>query len=151
MRDPPTHGAEFRVEGFPTGWIAVANPDPRLPIDPIPGDPFAEGARLLFSSCQTSELGLVPLMTMFVLATSVVSEQVLNVTTHSSTMHPELQCPLVILCDTPTFTAQCVQGLNARINSLDWCCQFGCTFPPCPPIAVEQATWSGVKAIYATP
>jgi hypothetical protein len=144
-------GAEFRIDGFPAGWIAVPNADPRLPIGPDPGNPFEEGARLLFMSCQTSELGLVPLMTLFVLPTSPVSEQMLTVTAHGATEHPEFQCPLVILCDSPTFTVLYTNGLLARINSTYWCCQFECMFPPCPPIAVEATTWSGVKAIYATP
>ena len=74
-------GAEFRIDGFPAGWIAVPIADPRLPIGPDPGNPFEEGTQLTFLSCQTSERGLVPLLTLFVLPTSSVSEQVLTVTT----------------------------------------------------------------------
>jgi hypothetical protein len=144
-------GAEFRVEGFPADWFSAPISDPPSPIAPA-GNPFVEGAHLAYSACLTSESGLVLLMTMFVFPTSIVENRVLTVVAHSAPALPGFECPLVVLCDPPTYTAQCVRGLIATINhSYMWCCQDACAFPTCPPVAVEPTTWSSVKSLYATP
>jgi len=145
-------GAEFRIEGLPVGWVAAPTSDPPVPSALI-GDPFSEGVHLAYPACMTAESGVVLLLTVLVIPTTPVTDLELNVIAHSTPSMPEFPCPLVRLCDAPTYTPLCVQGWASVINRefLPWCCQDACAFSTCPPVAVAPATWSGVKSLYAPP
>src|SRR5213594_2133933 len=53
-------GAEFRVDGFPAGWFPRATPNAAATAT---GDPLGAGCSIAFSSCQTSQSGIVLLYT----------------------------------------------------------------------------------------
>lgn len=146
-------GAEFRVDGLPAGWFTIPVSAPPVPILP-PGDPFGEGATLAFgTTCLASGTGVVLLMTVAIVPTTVVTDHYVTVAAHSSPSLPGFDCPLVLLCDPPAYSALCVDGRSALINKsfIPWCCQDACSFPTCPPIAVAPTTWARVKSLYATP
>jgi hypothetical protein len=83
--------------------------------------------------------GLVLLYTVSYFATSLVTDAHMFVHQHTTPSNPNFLCPLVTLCDDPAFTKLCVTGGEAIFNPG---AGHGCT------VAVQQATWSGVKSLY---
>lgn len=126
-------GAEFRVTGLPAGWfITNAFPCPCIP--ELPGNPYAEGVMIGFASCQPGPLVLLFGTTYF--ATSAPPDVRLRVTSHSTPSNPNFPCPLLVHCDAPVFTRECVAGGEAIING-----------PPCT-VGVAPRSWSSIKGLY---
>ena len=128
-------GAEFRLDNFPSDWFVtpVANPAASL----ILGGPLAGGTSIAFDTCQSPGVPATPvlLFTLNYFATSVHDQHVVRVLQHSTPSNPAFQCPLVVLCDAPTYTKLCVTGGLAAFN---WP---GFT-------AVTPSTWSAVKSLF---
>ena len=51
--------------------------------------------------------------------------------------NPNFQCSLITQCDAPAFTALCVPGGEAFMNSTRDCT-----------VAVEESSWSEIKSLY---
>ena len=127
-------GAEFRFTGVPEAWEVYAVPNPEIVAI---GDPFANGVAAGFI-CQPPVAGKVLLYTVVVIA----HEDVSDVRFEIQPRVPPLSgpCPMLLACDDPIFTKWCVDGLACFVNAT--------TSTPCVVLAVEDATWSTVKALY---
>ncbi|MFQ5599713.1 MAG: hypothetical protein ACE5G2_04075 [Candidatus Krumholzibacteriia bacterium] len=127
-------GAEFRVEGAPSGWFffPTANPESSIAF----GDLLGFGTNIAFPSCQSTPS--VNLYTVIVIRVSAVNDRLLSVLPLQVFGCPDLCCVLLTVCDAPIFTKICVVGGEALING---------TGDPCT-VAVEQTTWSTLKSLY---
>ena len=128
-------GAEFRVAGLPTGWVAWSTPSPLASL--ALGDPFSPGgAYLALNSTQTSDCVL--LYTVVLWPASAGEEAVLRVLAHNPPSNPFLgTCPALSGGDCPTGWAACVAGGTLYVNSSTTCT-----------VGVEPSTWSRVKVLY---
>lgn len=127
-------GAELQVTGFPSGWVSTTSRSPQALFGL--GTPMAGGGALAFSECTTGNGGIVLLYRVDYLATSQVESTYLTVAGASQPGNRLLACPVVTLCDFPTFTKLCVRGGQAILNG-----------PTCT-VGTEPATWSRVKNVY---
>ncbi|MFQ5600134.1 MAG: hypothetical protein ACE5G2_06230 [Candidatus Krumholzibacteriia bacterium] len=133
-------GAEFRIDGAPqsgTEALYINTPNPLATI--ALGDPWGlPGASISFGTCQTG--GSVNLYTVTVILLNPIpaTDATISVVPRNPPTNPEFNCSLLNLCDDPAFTAVCVPGGQAFINSIRDCT-----------VAVEETTWSGVKSLYA--
>lgn len=140
-------GAEFRLDGFPTqaeGWFSAPAYPPSVQAE---GDPFGDGVRLTFPSCQASTTGAVMLFTITVLATSSLQDVPATAAAHRAPSDPSFTCPVLRVCDSAA--AVCAATAYTRINpSWAFCpCQAPC-WDGCPPLAVQLDTWSRVKRLF---
>lgn len=129
-------GAEFRVDNIPPSWFLNVTPNPAANL--TLGAPFAAGggANIAFPGCQIGGGGVVLLYSVSFFALSSETNRTLSVLRHTTPSNLNFQCPLLTLCDSPVFTKVCVNGGQAVING-----------PSCT-VAVEQKSWSSVKALY---
>ena len=134
-------GAEFRVGCFPPDWYATWS---SLSGSPILGSPFGAGAQIAFPSCQEGTNGVVLLCTVMYFATSAVVNHCIGVAARIPPSNPNYSCPVVVICDSPTYTYQCVRGGEAVFNPTDEECR---PWDTCP-VAVNPATWSVLKGLY---
>jgi hypothetical protein len=134
-------GAEFRIQGLPAGWHALAAPNPAAVI--ALGDPFGNpGANIAFATCQTARCVL--LYQIVLLPATSQTEVVLEVRPNTPPSNPNFSCPLLVLCDDPYFTQVCVRSDGSGGGgggNCGFCC--GC------PIEVESNTWTRVKKLYS--
>ena len=130
-------GFEFRQIGTPAGWFINWIPNPALCDLCLPQDPTV-GVGLHFFTCQPGPAVL--LFTASGFATTSPPTTCLSILPHSTPANPAFTCPLVTLCDAPTYTSLCVPGTSGVINGN--CAIVSCT------IAVEDRTWTGVKKLY---
>jgi hypothetical protein len=133
-------GAEFRIQGLPAGWHAIAMPNPAAAI--VFGDPFGTtGANIAFATCQTARCVL--LYQMALLPATSQTQVVLEVRANAPPTNPNFSCPLVVLCDDPYFTQVCVRsdGPDGGGGNCNFCCG-------CPPVAVQPGSWTRVKVLY---
>ena len=128
-------GAEFRLDSFPSGWFVTAVPNPAANF--VLGDPIVEGTNLAFDACQGSVLPAAPvlLFTLNYFATSTLDQHVMSIVAHSMPSNPQFNCPLVVLCDPPTYTKLCVVGGRAAFNDPGF-------------VSVAPSSWSAVKSLY---
>jgi len=126
-------GAEFRMDGTPAGWFVnpTSNPASNIAL----GNPITGGCNIAFPSCQVGQNGFVLLYTVSGFATSGPTARFI-VAGHSSPSNPDFHCPLLVLCDPPTFTKVCVLGGQGVVNGV------ACT------VGVQQKSWSSVKSLY---
>ena len=127
-------GAEFRIEGLPSGWVAVATPAPEATV--VIGNPMGPGVNMGFP--RVAEWGATPvvLYRVVVCPPSAGASSVLRVAVHASPAWPELQCPSVAGACFDQWV-HCVQGGALFINS-----SIPCT------VAVSEKTWGQMKALY---
>lgn len=137
-------GAEFRVDNFPSEWFPISTPNVEVIV--VTGNPLAGGAYLGFPGCQMGNGGVVLLYTIRFFATSSRSDVHLEVRQSTTPRRPEFQCPVLFLCDAPTFTGICVPGRPGLINSPQPCC-LECAPGNCN-VAIEPRAWSRVKKLY---
>ncbi len=164
-------GAEFRIEeSAPTGYFFIWAANSALfsvvvgsPLDETPAVPDdARGTNMASAACQPSDhAGIVgdkvELGTIQILAFGPVPPCDLIVKRKSPPGNAQLaDCPLVTLCDIPTFTKVCLsvqpsalpggsaepQHFVAKVNAP------GCLGSACGFVGVEQQTWTGVKALF---
>ncbi len=141
-----TVGAEFRIVGTPETWtqqnvlwvpdvntgVSIGNP-----LFPNATYPRA-GVGIAFHSCQAPgssrrvELGRIVL-----LGPPTADNVRLQVTT--TTIWPHVPCPAMLRCDAPSFSYVCVGGGEVVLNG---------PMPASCQMAVEEGTWSNVKALY---
>ena len=111
---------------------------------------FNEGVQVSFP-CATSLSGAVILLTMDVIGFTPILDRVVSVLGHQNPSDSQFACPVLTLCDDEG-TRICAAGAQSRINDSsggDRCyCNDGCIIAPCPPLAVENHTWSSVKGLY---
>lgn len=136
------NGAEFRIQGLPAGWLAIATPNPAATI--VLGDPFGTpGADIVFATCQTARCVL--LYQIALLPAPSQSQPVLEVHANAPPTNPNFSCPLLVRCDDPYFTQVCVRsdgtGSGGGNGNCGPCCG-------CPPVAVQPVAWTRVKKLY---
>lgn len=128
-------GAVFRFTGAPEDWEVYAVPNPDIVAI---GDPFGDGVVAGFI-CQPPVGGVVLLYTVIVIAHETINDVRFEIGERVPTIG--LPCPTLNACDEPVFTSFCVDGLSCYVNSTGpTLCASG--------VAVNQATWSHVKALY---
>lgn len=129
---------EFRVVGLPAGWLVNAVPNPLANIQI--GDPFGPvGTDLAFPVCQTGPVVL--LFTVDLVATTSVTDHYLRIAQRNPPTNQTFHCPVVVLCDSPTFTSVCSTGGEAILNP---------TGPGCT-VAAVPTSWTQVKGLYDRP
>jgi hypothetical protein len=156
-------GAEFRIEFNPApspsylvSWTANGSLSVALgsPIDDTPADPNdPKGCNLAFSTCQPLVLSdRIQWGTLSIISLSATPPALtLKVKQKTPPSNPEHKCPLFTLCDAPLFTAvdmtltQDVLG-EEPVIFVSYINQAGCS--GCGPVAVNPATWSGVKELF---
>jgi hypothetical protein len=132
---PDFSGAEFRVDGFPPGWVATVTPSPLAWVSL--GNPLQGGCIIAFAACpQTS---VVLLYTVSFQVWSVVQAVPLSVRPHVPCLDWPC-CPFWVRCDGPVFTKVCLPDVEtaAFLNG---------SFDPCW-VGVLPATWTRVKELY---
>jgi hypothetical protein len=100
------------------------------------GNPISGGCNIAFPSCQLGSGGVVLFYTVNYFAADFQADRRVTVLRHSMPSNLLFQCPLMTLCDAPTFTKVCVTGGQGIINGA-----------PCT-VAVEQRSWSSVKNLF---
>jgi len=173
-------GAEYRItvglnSNPDPGWLFVETFNPGALVlgtgSLNPPDNQTRGVNLVWPSCQTPVDGRVLLETVDVYNLGCSTAELrLRVEKRDQPSNQFFQCPLLVLCDDPTFTkvcagfvttcqnpeppfpnnAMCSTSGQAWINPgpTRFCCL------SCPPlqadctIDVERPSWSGVKSLY---
>jgi hypothetical protein len=126
-------GAEFSEPGIPAGWFVSPSPNPAANVNLIHANGIGTGANIAFPSCQTGSMVLLYTLSGF--ATSNPSTRIV-IDRHTFPSNPNFSCPVLVLCDAPTFTTICVPGGQGILNGV-----------PCT-VGVEQQSWSGVKELF---
>ena len=129
-------GAEFRVDGYDPAWFNA--PTVNLASNLALGNPILNGCNVAFPGCQTGTGGFVLLYTIQTIAFAAVTPHTLHAAQHKTPSNTNFQCPLVTLCDSPTFTKLCVSGGEAFLNVPDRSCTVG----------VEQKSWTAIKRMF---
>jgi hypothetical protein len=126
--------ADFRIQGLPSGWIVVVQPNPNA--SAMSGDFFGNGGQVVFPACQTPAQGmLLPLFDFQIIPTDMTTKVLINVAPTIPPADPNTNCAVVSGCQAPAARV-CVNGFGAWING------GGC------PLTAESWTWSKVKALY---
>lgn len=129
-------GTEFRFTGLPDSWRVFPVPNPDMFVF---GDPFGDGATMVFGSCQPPDTVL--LYTVLVLATAAEENVEFRLEARDPPSSPVFRCPQILLCDAPFYNIVCAETVPCAVNSS--------TSRTCgPPVAVNAATWGEVKALY---
>jgi hypothetical protein len=158
-------GAEFRMEtssdisgaGFfqafsPAAGALVIGSSPFDFNQTDPTPPASEGINIAFPECQMGTGGRVYLGSMSAFITGAITNvEVQTLRRNPPTNVVEGDCPLVTLCDAPTFTKVCLtiptgahgESINFKSGINLATCNTACT-----PVAVSDNTWSGVKDLY---
>jgi len=134
-------GAEFRVSGIPSAWMATATPAPNVLI--AIGDPIGPGCNVALYPMPTADCAL--LYTLTLVPTSEVEDAVLGIATHTSPSRPGFACPwLFYPCNFPGPSASacvvppiCAEAVELHVRSM----------PDCA-IAVEPTSWGTVKQLF---
>jgi len=102
------------------------------------GDIFGpEGGNIAFSGCQVGpSINLYRIQTLS-LSPTANNDQLLSIVAKTPPSNVNFDCPLINLCDDPQFTAVCVAGGAAWMNSTNDCT-----------VAVEEKTWGEVKNLF---
>ncbi len=129
-------GAEFRVDGYDAAWFNTSTPNAASNL--ALANPITGGGNIAFPTCQTGTGGFVLLYTVQSLAFTTVTPHTLHVGKHTTPSNVNFECPLVTICDSPTFTKICVPGGEAFLNTPDRSCTVG----------VEQKSWTAIKRLY---
>jgi hypothetical protein len=131
-------GAEFRLD-VPWGPADAAGvfetPNPAASVNV--GASILVGKNIAFPACQVGpSIGLYT-VTVLVANPAAFNDITVGILPHTTPSNVNFQCPVVNQCDAPAFTAVCVPGGEAFINS-----QRDCT------VAVQEKTWSEVKNLF---
>jgi hypothetical protein len=129
-------GAEFSVNNLPSGWFFTPSPNAAANVNLIHPLGIGAGTNIAFPGCQGGSGGILLLYTINYFATTNVVNHRMRILPHIAPSNPQFVCPLLVLCDAPTFTKICVSGGEGVINGGD------CT------VGVEQKSWSQVKSLY---
>lgn len=153
-------GAEFRLV-FPGGtagyfltWNALADVPLGTPLPPAnPDDPY--GVNLAYSACKPDPPGSATQVTLGTIAVFNAGgpATAIQVLKKKPPGNPDFTCPLLVLCDGPVFTKICNTILETQTpNNVEAIGFVGglnnCPQPGCGPVAVAEATWTGMKALY---
>ena len=107
-------GAEFRLDGIPEGWIALATaPTGAIVI----GDVLTDGVSMGFGSCNQGSSGIVTLFTITLVATSTVTNAMVTTRMKEPPSNASHQYPLFITCDGAFTLKKALRG-KAFINPL---------------------------------
>ncbi len=102
-------GAEFSISGLPPEYLHTSTPNPLANV--TIGDPFGDGCQTAFSGCQSADGAFLTLFSVSLLPLpGAPTDFTLHVNGRIPPGNPNFNCPLVTLCDAPTFTKQCVGG-----------------------------------------
>jgi hypothetical protein len=140
-------GVEFRIDNsnntsYPTSFSVDAGAAVIL------GNPFLGGCNIAYSACQTGTAGRVHLGDIVITEAAPAQDVLMTVRQHYTPNNDAYACPLAVLCDDPVYTAVCLSVPNsdmwrAVLNPT------GLIAGDCVPVAVEPATWTQVKSIFA--
>ena len=132
-------GTEFRFVGMPPSWIVYAEADPGILAI---GDPFAGGVSAGFTQCKGAMGEPFAVYSILILAQEPEDDLEFEARTKVPSSNRNFQCPVVVACDSPFFTAHCVESVRCRINSF--------RPPTCAALtAVTASSWTAVKGLYA--
>jgi len=131
-------GVEFRIANLPPGWFAgLTGPPGSL----VVGQPLIDGGAVAFGHCAGSATGAIPVFTLQVIPTTLVTNHLMQIAVGNPSSNPVFSCPWAILCDVPYFSGVCIQGTGAVLNP-------GAGGECDGTVGVQQRTWSGVKLLY---
>lgn len=130
---PGIVGFEFRVVGLPSSWFAFDEYCGPI-LCPPGGSLFGSGAAWAWSTCKTGDL--VILGTELIIATDPRPSVAFQIAGRVPPSHPGFDCALVIRCDAPVYTFECVSGNTTMVRQDD-----------CP-VAVRHHSWSAIKTLY---
>jgi len=128
---PGIVGFELRVVGLPESWLAIEDCGP---IGCPPWDWFGAGGSWAWPTCQAGDR--VVLRSMMLLATDARENVELQIAARTPPTDPAFDCPLVVRCDGPTYTRQCVAGLRSTVRQID-----------CP-VGIAHGSWTAIKRLY---
>jgi len=139
-------GAEFRIDNnHRFDCTVVVSPDPGATV--VLGDAFnLAGTNFAFETCQTGTR--VRLMTFTLIENTPSSDIWLTLTQHYRPTNWTFACPLVTLCDGPSYTKVCVGPYN---NSVAWSAVLNPSegvAADCAPVGVSASSWSQIKGLY---
>jgi hypothetical protein len=133
--------AEFWVQGLPTGWFAIASPNPLAAATTL-GSPFATTSpfrtNIAFPSCQAPDgNGVVSLFTVTLIPVSFPADAYLSVVVADPPTNELFTTPILYGCDAE-FTPVPAKGGQFIMNPTTKHCT----------VSVENTTWSEVKSLY---
>jgi hypothetical protein len=124
---------ELGIRGLPrewNGWIDVCPPCGVV----LPSG-FGDGTSLGLLECARGQPLVVAPVILFPMGEP--DDVVLEVGAKIPPRDADFDCPIVIQCDAPVFTAVCVQGGRSFVNSST----------PCT-VSVASSSWGAVKSLY---
>lgn len=149
-------GAEFYIEGLENLTGVVINYTASAKLNPAKlGDPFkpegvrrraAFGFQRRVQQCRdVSEYELIFTMTLLVTTTPIPNDTHIRIVAADPPGSPRFNCPVVTLCDYPTFTKVCVHGGDFVLNPVNDTCT-----NPTTDVFENQlpTTWSLIKGLY---
>jgi len=111
-------GAEFAIRGLDEGnppaqpYYTEWRPNPQATI--TLGDPLGSGVNVAFADCQTGQFIL--LGSLVIINTGDTELRKLQITARQPPNNANFDCPLLVHCDAPYYTLQCVWGGYAYLN-----------------------------------
>jgi len=124
---------ELGIRGLPPDWLGWIDVCPPCSVVLLSG--FGDGASLGLQECARGQPLVVAPVKLFPMAKR--DDVALEVGSKIPPRGPDFNCPLVLQCDAPVFTAVCVQGGRSLVNSSDLCT-----------ISVASSSWGAVKSLY---
>lgn len=145
-------GIEFSIAGIRQAedGILVLAVEPVVPTTivigtaPAPADTTTSstgtgGLNIAWSSCVTGSQALVKIS---LLSFAPVTNKVFRVKRKYPPGNPAFAAPLIVRCDAPNFTKAKVPG-GCYIAGYT-----GTPLPACPPVGVDEQTWSNIKGLF---
>jgi len=127
-------GAEFGVDGLPSGWVTSSTPS--LLASVSIGDPFAAGANISFPVSPPESHVLLYTVTLF--RVPPIRDALLRVRAHADPPGLNANCPFVVGQNSPCDPdLACVDGGELLVTTPGQCV-----------VGVARETWSVVKALY---
>lgn len=128
-------GAEFRIDGFPSAWVATVTPSPQATW--YLGNPLQAGCNVAFGDCQRA--GAVLLCTVNFQVWSELHDVPLGILPPTWFCEP-FCCVTWVLCDAPVYTQLCVPAAEpaAYLNG---------SSDPCA-TAARPSSWTRVKELF---
>ena len=150
-------GAEFYIAGLENLTGVQINYSPSTKLNPARlGDPFkpqagqqrraAFGFQRSVQECRdVTEYELIFTMTLFVTTTPIPPDTHIRIVAANPPGSPAFNCPVVTLCNKPTFTKVCVHGGEFVLNPVNDTCS-----NPTTDVFEDRksATWSVIKDFY---
>lgn len=132
---PEFDAVEFRVTGWPAGYVHVVTPNPQLTLEY--GDPFQSGCVVAFPTCPTDDAVTLYSIQTFNFAAAIGAA--ISVEPHASPSNPNFPCPNFQAGCGTNDTAECATPSTFYVNE-------GSATPPANPVPADVATDVGLDA-----